>query len=527
MKKFSVKTIVLAGVASTALSGVVAPDVGALNMYPNAVQTDGGVQPRTPGTMISPFLGAVDTVSNGTTVVNTWTDGVYRKEDYDQWRNVADEYFLPYEAFPVVSSGIDNFRTAYASTVEDQLARGSDNPFPELSTIAVSVEDGDVFSGDYGYNAYARCDTDNTVFDNAMRTYADLPAAQRLAAAYDAVTVYNNIEYGMLSDAVLLTQLSQRFGGYDQMSYAHYLDDTAYSSDDIRRLISLLYFGGAEIPAEVQDNVSGTIHTTTVTAVDGTEHTVEVPSPADVFMQVVGTARAAMKDQESNPQPIEGSFIDVARQMSAGTYVVDEDSFYDVDESTLPNWATMTRFDNSSMPIADLIDALGYRKSEAQRLVAKIQVEATNSAIAGYVNMYKRPGYEDVLTYADTGSDSCALNADGVLAYDDAYVAPGNTVAVGPHAEVNFDYEVTGPEGWNVTVDGKGRVSAQVPAGTKPGVYDIEVTGTSSADGRMTDTTTVRVHVDEKITNFHVNDDGDLVVVYADGTEVNLSLIHI
>ena len=113
-----------------------------------------------------------------------------------------------------------------------------------------------------------------------------------------------------------------------------------------------------------------------------------------------------------------------------------------------------------------------------------------------------------------------------MLSYDDAYVAPGNTVAVGPHAEVNFDYEVEGPKGWNVTVDGKGRVTAQVPAGTKPGVYDIAVSGTSSADGRMVDTTTVRVHVDEKITNFHVNDDGDLVVVYADGTEVNLGHVR-
>ena len=190
MKKFSVKTIVLAGVASTALSGVVAPGAHALNMYPNAMQTDNGVQPRTAGTMISPFLGAVDTVSNGTKVVNTWVDAVYRKENYDQWRNVADEYYLPYEGFPVVNSGIDTFRTAYASTVEDQLARGSDNPFPELSTIAVSGEYSDIYSGDYGYNAYARCDTDNSVFDNAMRTYAHLPTAERLAAAYDAVTMY-------------------------------------------------------------------------------------------------------------------------------------------------------------------------------------------------------------------------------------------------------------------------------------------------------------------------------------------------
>ena len=38
MKKFSTKTIVLAGIASTALSGVAVPNAHALNMYPNAVR---------------------------------------------------------------------------------------------------------------------------------------------------------------------------------------------------------------------------------------------------------------------------------------------------------------------------------------------------------------------------------------------------------------------------------------------------------------------------------------------------------
>ncbi|MEX3505068.1 Rib/alpha-like domain-containing protein [Corynebacterium sp. LK2510] len=117
--------------------------------------------------------------------------------------------------------------------------------------------------------------------------------------------------------------------------------------------------------------------------------------------------------------------------------------------------------------------------------------------------------------------------------YDDAYTGPGSETVIFPQALRSIPEDAKFalgniPGGWTARIDeNTGKLTVTPPTDAAPGRTQIPVTVTyTAADGTTkTDNLTAGVQVDRRVTQFEVNEDGQLVVTYNDGTTQNIGSV--